>query len=70
MGIINTTYSYKSKIEALEKMLSQLDNAGISHHYSEKYGRFYVNEKDKQRFIVIDQRTDIFGKIYFECYLS
>ena len=68
---ISSTYSYRSRNDALEKMFNQLDDLGIPICYSKNREQHFVMEKSKKRrYIRIKQRTDFFENRYFECYIE
>ena len=70
MGQVKSTYSYRSKKDALEKMFDQLDYYDIPLCYSDSK-RYFVFEKPKtRRYIYIHIRTDLWGNKYYECCLE
>jgi len=71
MGQIASTYSYTSPGDALKKMLSQLDELGVTVCYSEIRNQyFYIKKPKHRRYVRVRKTRDIWGNIYYECYID
>jgi hypothetical protein len=74
MGINNSTLSYQSKEDALNKMFDQLDDLDITIYYSaNKHTHFIVenvNSKNMRRYLRTRPKVDFFGYQYYECYIE
>jgi hypothetical protein len=70
-GILEPTYSYYSKASAVESMHKQLKKEAIEIGYDERLRRHFVlNERGRRRYVNVCKRYDIFGRLYFECFLN